>query len=166
MQCPIEEMTLDEWNATITTNLTGTFLTVKHSIPHLRNAGGGSIIITASVNGTHLFSAPGYSCYSTSKGGQAIFGRMAAGELARWDIRVNTVCPGAIRTNIGERTYQRNLDKVRWDIKMPERFPPLYGRSADPSEVADVVLFLASDESKYVTGAQILVDAGFTILRG
>ena len=166
MQCPIEEMTLDEWNATITTNLTGTFLTVKHAIPHLRAAGGGSIVITASVNGTHLFSAPGYSAYSTSKGGQAIFGRMAAGELARWDIRVNTVCPGAIRTNIGERTYQRDLDKVRWDMKMPDRFPPLYGRSADPSEVADVVLFLASDESKYVTGAQIVVDAGFTILRG
>jgi NAD(P)-dependent dehydrogenase (short-subunit alcohol dehydrogenase family) len=166
MQCPIEEMTLDEWRATIDTNLTGTFLTVKHAIPHLRTAGGGSIIITASVNGTKLFSLPGYSCYSTSKGGQAIFGRMAAGELARWDIRVNTICPGAIKTNIGERTYRRNLDRVAWDVKMPEKWPPHLGRPADASEVADLVAFLASDESKYITGAEIVIDAGLTILRG
>jgi NAD(P)-dependent dehydrogenase (short-subunit alcohol dehydrogenase family) len=166
MQCPIEEMTLDEWRATIDTNLTGTFLTVKHAIPHLRAAGGGSVIITASVNGTKLFSLPGYACYSTSKGGQAIFGRMAAGELARWDIRVNTICPGAIRTNIGERTYRRNLDKVTWDLKMPEKWPPHLGRAADASEVADLVAFLASDESKYITGAEIVIDAGLTILRG
>jgi NAD(P)-dependent dehydrogenase (short-subunit alcohol dehydrogenase family) len=166
MQCPIEEMTLDEWRATMDTNLTGTFLTVKHAIPHLRAAGGGSIIVTASVNGTKLFSLPGYACYSTSKGGQAIFGRMAAGELARWDIRVNTICPGAIRTNIGERTYRRNLDKVTWDLKMPEKWPPHLGRPADASEVADLVAFLASDESKYITGAEIVIDAGLTILRG
>jgi NAD(P)-dependent dehydrogenase (short-subunit alcohol dehydrogenase family) len=91
---------------------------------------------------------------------------MAAQELARWDIRVNVICPGAIRTNIGERTYQRNLEQVRWEMKMPERFPPLYGRSADPSEVADLVLFLASDESRYITGTEVYVDAGFTLLRG
>jgi NAD(P)-dependent dehydrogenase (short-subunit alcohol dehydrogenase family) len=166
MQCPIEEMTLDEWRATMDTNLTGTFLTVKHSIPHLRTAGGGSIVITASVNGTHLFSAPGYACYSTSKAGQLVFGKMAAVELSRWDIRVNVIIPGAIRTNIRERTYQRNLDKVRWDLKMPDRFPPLYGRSADPGEVADLVVFLASDESKYITGTEVVIDAGFSLLRG
>jgi NAD(P)-dependent dehydrogenase (short-subunit alcohol dehydrogenase family) len=166
MQCPIEEMTYEEWRATIDTNLTGTFLTVKHSIPHLRAAGGGSIVITASVNGNRLFSAAGYSAYSTSKGGQAVFGRMAAQELARWSIRVNTVCPGAIKTNLGERTWRRNLEAVRWDMKMPEQFPPLYGRAAEASEVADVVLFLASDESAYVTGTEIYVDAGMTLLRG
>jgi NAD(P)-dependent dehydrogenase (short-subunit alcohol dehydrogenase family) len=166
MQCPIEEMTLEEWNATLATNLTGTFLTVKHAIPHLRAAGGGSIVITASVNGTHLFSAPGYAAYSTSKAGQFAFGKMAAAELSRWDIRVNVIIPGAIRTNIGERTYQRHLDQVRWDLKMPDRFPPLYGRAADPSEVADLVLFLAGDESKYVTGTEVVIDAGMTLLRG
>jgi NAD(P)-dependent dehydrogenase (short-subunit alcohol dehydrogenase family) len=166
MQCPIEEMTLDEWNATLATNLTGTFLTVKHAIPHLRAAGGGSIVITASVNGIHLFSAAGYAAYSTSKAGQFAFGKMAAAELSRWDIRVNVIIPGAIRTNIGERTYQRNLEKVRWNLTMPECFPPLYGRAADASEVADLVLFLASDESKYVTGTEVVIDAGMTLLRG
>jgi NAD(P)-dependent dehydrogenase (short-subunit alcohol dehydrogenase family) len=166
MQCPIEEMTLEEWRATIDTNLTGTFLTVKHSIPHLRDAGGGAIVITASVNGNRLFSAPGYAAYSTSKAGQTAFGRMAAIELARWDIRVNTIIPGSVRTNIQERTYQRNLDKVRWETKMPERWPPLYGRPAAADEVADLVLFLVSDESRYVTGTEVVVDAGMTLLKG
>src|SRR5215207_8031643 len=106
MQTPIDEMTLDEWHATIETNLTGTFLTVKHSIPHLRAAGGGSIVVTASVNGNTLFSLPGYAAYSTSKAGAVAFTKMAALELARWEIRVNAILPGAIQTNIGERTYR------------------------------------------------------------
>lgn len=166
MQCPIEEMTLDEWRATIDTNLTGTFLTVKHSIPSLRAAGGGAIIITASINGNTLFSLPGYSCYSTSKGGQVIFAKMAALELARWNIRVNSILPGGVRTNIGERTFRRNLDLVRWEVKLPEHFPPLYSRSADPAEIADLVLFLASDASRYITGAEIVIDAAVSLLRG
>ncbi|MFN8538392.1 MAG: SDR family NAD(P)-dependent oxidoreductase [Thermomicrobiales bacterium] len=166
MQTPIEEMTLDEWRATVDTNLTGTFLTVKHSIPHLRAAGGGAIVITASVNGNRLFSAPGYSAYSSSKAAQAAFGRMAALELARWDIRVNTILPGAIRTNITERTYRRNLDAIRYDVKMPEKYPPLGGRVAEASEVADLVLYLVSDASRYVTGTEVTIDAGLTLLRG
>jgi NAD(P)-dependent dehydrogenase (short-subunit alcohol dehydrogenase family) len=166
MHAPIEEITLEEWHATMDTNLTGTFLTVKHSIPHLRAAGGGAIVITASVNGTRLFSAPGYSAYSTSKAGQAAFARMAALELARWDIRVNTIIPGSIRTSIGERTYRRNLDAVRYDLKMPEKFPPLGGRVAEASEVADLVLYLVSDASRYITGTEVVIDAGMTLLRG
>jgi NAD(P)-dependent dehydrogenase (short-subunit alcohol dehydrogenase family) len=69
MQCPIEEMTYDEFRATIDTNLTGTFLTVKHAIPRMREAGGGAIVITASVNGNRIWSLPGYSAYSSAKGG-------------------------------------------------------------------------------------------------
>jgi NAD(P)-dependent dehydrogenase (short-subunit alcohol dehydrogenase family) len=166
MQTPIEEMTLDEWRATIDTNLTGTFLTVKPSIPHLRAAGGGSIIITASVNGNTLFSLPGYSAYSSAKAGQAAYAKMAAIELARWNIRVNAILPGAIKTNIGERTYRRNLEPITYDLQLPELFPPLGARSAEASEVADLVLYLASDASRYMTGAELLIDAGYTLLRG
>ena len=166
MQCPIEEMTLDEWHATLNTNLTGTFLTVKHAIPAIRAARGGSIIVTASINGTRLFGLPGYSAYSTSKAGQVAFTRMAAIELARWGIRVNVILPGAVHTNLGERTYRRNLEPVTYDVRMPETWPPLYGRSASPDEIARLVVFLASDDSSYVTGAEIVVDAAASLLRG
>lgn len=166
MQTPIDEMTLDEWHATLETNLTGTFLTVKHSIPHLRAAGGGSIAITASVNGTRVFSLPGYSAYSSAKAGQAAFGKMAAIELARWNIRVNVIIPGGVRTNIGERTYRRNLDRVTWDLKLPERNPPLDGRPATIEEIGGLVVFLASDAARHITGTEIVIDGGFSLLRG
>src|SRR5437868_4423448 len=166
MQCPIEEMTLDEWYATINTNLTGTFLTVKHSIPHLRAAGGGSIIITSSINGSRLFGLPGYACYSTSKAGQVAFTKMAAIELARWGIRVNVILPGGVRTNIGERTHRRNLEPITYGIGLPASFPPLYGRPASPDEIAKLLVFLASDDSSYVTGAEIVIDAATSLLRG
>src|SRR5579859_1154407 len=166
MQCPIEEMTLDEWYATINTNLTGTFLTVKHSIPHLRAAGGGSIIVTSSVNGSRLFGLPGYSCYSTSKAGQVAFTKMAAIELARWGIRVNAILPGGVRTNIGERTHRRNLEPITYGISMPASFPPLHGRPASPDQIANLVVFLASDDSSYITGSEIVIDAGASLLRG
>lgn len=166
MQTPIDEMTLDEWHATIETNLTGVFLTVKHSIPHLRAAGGGSIVMTASINGNTLFSLPGYAAYSTSKGGVAVFAKMAALELARWDIRVNAIMPGMVTTNIGERTYTRNLERVAWEFTPPRRWPPLGGKPADPSDVADLVLFLASDASRHVTGAEIVIDDAYSLLRG
>lgn len=166
MQCPIEEMTLDEWYATINTNLTGTFLTVKHAIPHLRAAGGGSIIVTSSINGSRLFGLPGYSCYSTSKAGQVAFTKMAAIELARWGIRVNAILPGGVRTTIRERTYQRNLEPITYGLRLPESWPPLHGRAATPDEIARLVVFLASDDSSFITGAEIVVDAAASLLRG
>ena len=166
MQTPIDEMTLDEWHATIETNLTGTFLTVKHSIPHLRAAGGGSIIITASVNGNTLFSLPGYAAYSTSKAGVVAFTKMAALELARWEIRVNAILPGAIQTNIGERTYRRNLDRVDYGFKPLASGRPCAASRPRPARSPTWSCFLASDASRYMTGAELLIDAAYTLWRG
>ncbi len=166
IQAPIEDITGEEWDETLDTNLKGSFLTVKYAIPHLRQAGGGSIIVTSSMNGTRLFSAAGFSAYSTSKAGQLAFAKMAAIELARWDIRVNAILPGSVRTNIRERTFHRNKDLVNWHQTVPERWPPLRGEPADPDDVADLILFLASDASRHVTGAEILIDGAQSLLRG
>lgn len=166
MQAPIEDITGDEWDETLDTNLKGTFLTAKFAIPHLRAAGGGSIIVTSSMNGTRLFSGAGFSAYSTSKAGQLAFTKMAAIELARWDIRVNAILPGSVQTNIRERTYHRNKDLVNWHHAVPERWPPLRGVPADPDDVADLMLFLASDASRHITGAEIIIDGAQSLLRG
>lgn len=166
MQAPIEDITGDEWDETLDTNLKGTFLTAKFAIPHLREAGGGTMIVTSSMNGTRMFSGAGFSAYSTSKAGQLAFTRMAAIELARWDIRVNAILPGSVQTNIRDRTYHRNKEQVNWHQTVPERWPPLRGEPADPEDVANLVLFLASDASRHITGAEILIDGAQSLLRG
>lgn len=157
---PIEEITLDEWHATIGVNLTGTFLIVKHTIPHLREAGGGAIITTASLHGTALFSMAGYSTYGASKAGQLGFTKMAAAEVARWKIRVNAILPGGVATNISQRTHTRNLEGITWDITRPKPFPPLTERESTPEEIGKVVLFLASDAGRLITGSAIYCDGG------
>jgi NAD(P)-dependent dehydrogenase (short-subunit alcohol dehydrogenase family) len=91
---------------------------------------------------------------------------MAAIELARWGIRVNVILPGGVRTNIGERTHRRNLEPITYGLGLPASYPPLYGRPASPDEIAKLLVFLASDDSSYVTGAEIVIDAAASLLRG
>lgn len=163
---PIEELRPSEWDKTIDTNLKGTYLTVHYAIPHLKAAGGGSIIITASVNGTRTFSNPGASAYSTSKAGQVAFMKMAALELGRDNIRVNAICPGAIHTNIDQRTYKRHTEEVEIKVEMPEgRKGILNEGQGEPEDVADTCLFLASELSRHVSGVEIFVDGGASLLR-
>ena len=164
MWTPIEALQPDEWDKTLNTNLKSTYLTVHFAIPHLKNAGGGSIIITASVNGNRTFSTMGASAYSTSKAGQVAFMKMAALELGRYNIRVNAVCPGAIHTNIGERTTKRDTDEVAIDVKV-EGHPFLNDGQGEPIDVADTCLFLASHLSHHVSGVEIYVDGGASLLR-
>jgi NAD(P)-dependent dehydrogenase (short-subunit alcohol dehydrogenase family) len=162
---PIEEMKPGEWDQTLDINLKGTFLTVHYAVPHLRKAGGGSVIITSSVNGTRTFSNAGASAYSTSKAGQVAFMKMAALELSRYNIRVNAVCPGAIHTNIDERTHKRDTEKVEVKVILPEGKPGIDHGQGEPDEVADVCLFLAGNLSRHVSGVEIFVDGGASLLR-
>jgi len=162
---PLEELQPEDWDKTININLKGTYLTVHYAIPHLRKNGGGSVIITASVNGTRTFSNPGATAYSTSKAGQVAFMKMAALELGRGNIRVNAICPGAIHTNIDDRTEQRDTDKIGIKVEMPEGSPALHGGQGEPIDVADTCLFLASDLSRHVSGVEIFVDGGASLLR-
>lgn len=162
---PIEELLPTEWDKTLNINLKGTYLTLHYAIPHLRAAGGGSVIITSSVNGNRTFSNAGASAYSSSKAGQVAFMKMAALELGRYNIRVNAVCPGAIHTSIGERTQQRNTEEVEIKIEMPEGRPFLNEGQGEPIDVADTCLFLACDLSRHVSGVDIYVDGGASLLR-
>lgn len=162
---PLEELTPEEWDLTLNTNLRGTFLTLHYAIPHLKRAGGGSVIITSSVNGNRTFSNPGASAYSASKAGQVALMKMAALELGRHNIRVNAVCPGAIETNINERTTQRDTDSIGIEVELPQGSPALHGGQGEPMDVADTCLFLASGMSRYVSGVEIYVDGGQSLLR-
>ncbi|MEH7444920.1 SDR family NAD(P)-dependent oxidoreductase [Bacillus sp. JJ1122] len=162
---PIEDLSPEDWDTTITTNLKGTFLTVKYAIPHMKNSGG-SIVITSSINGNRIYKNFGMSAYSTSKIGQTGFGKMAALELAQYKIRVNIICPGAIETNIGQNTFPQedNLEKIKIPVEYPEGNQPLEERSGKPEQVADLVFFLASDMSSHITGTEVYIDGAESLL--
>ena len=164
---PLDELKPEEWDRTLAINLRGTFLTVHFAVPHLKRNGaaGGSILITSSVNGTRTFSTAGASAYSTSKAGQVAFMKMAALELGRHRIRVNAVCPGAIETNIEESTKKRNTEKLKLDVKLPHGSPAIDQGQGDAMEVADACLFLASPLSRHVSGVELFVDGGASLLR-
>ncbi|MEK4565018.1 SDR family NAD(P)-dependent oxidoreductase [Alkalihalobacillus sp. FSL R5-0424] len=160
----IEHMKADDWDTTQATNLRSTFLTTKHAIPYLKEAGGGSIVITSSINGNRKFSGAGMSAYSASKAGQVAFMKMAAVELGPFNIRVNAICPGAIDTNIGDNTHiQKEVDEIRIPVEYPKGEIPL-GERGKPQQVANVVGFLCSDHSNHVSGMELYVDGAQSLL--
>lgn len=161
---PIEDLSPEDWDKTIHTNLKGTFHTIKYAIP-LMKENGGSVIITSSVNGNRVFSNFGMSAYSTSKAGQMAFGKMAALELAQYQIRVNIICPGAIETNIGKNTEKTpELKKINIPVEYPEGDKPLEHKPGKPEQVADLVTFLASDDSSHITGTEMFIDGAESLL--
>ena len=163
---PIADLEPEEWSHTLTVNLMGTFLTVKYALPLLK-VRGGSVIITSSVNGTRIFSNVGASAYSVSKAGQVAFAKMAALELAKYKIRVNVICPGWIETEIDDNTKKRNGEEARVRVEFPEGTVPLTGgEPGQPEQVAELVLFLASDASNHITGTEIWIDGAESLLEG
>ncbi|WP_234735746.1 SDR family oxidoreductase [Tellurirhabdus bombi] len=163
---PIEDLEPEEWDKTMNINLRGTFLTVKYAIPMLKKQGG-SIIITSSVNGTRIFSNAGATAYSTTKAGQVAFTQMAALELAKHRIRVNVVCPGAIETAINDSTEKRHLEEAQEPVEFPEGVIPLTdGKPGSSEQVAETVLFLASDRASHITGTPMWIDGGESLLMG
>ncbi|HEY9892510.1 MAG TPA: SDR family NAD(P)-dependent oxidoreductase [Candidatus Sericytochromatia bacterium] len=163
---PLEELEPEEWDKTINVNLKGTFLTVKYAVPHLKKQGG-SVIVTSSVNGTRIFSNTGATAYSCTKAAQVAFTKMVALELAEHRIRVNVICPGAITTSIQENTQQRNLDEVKEPVEYPEgKIPLTDGKPGSSEQVAQLVLFLASEASSHITGTEIWIDGAESLLMG
>jgi len=163
---PLEELEPQDWNKTIGINLTGTFLTVKYAVPYLKRQGG-AIVITSSVNGTRVFSNIGATAYASTKAAQIAFAKMIALELAECRVRVNVICPGAITTDIGERTEQRDLEAVSGHVEFPQgRIPLTDGQPGTPEQVAQLVLFLASDAAGHITGTEVWVDGAESLLQG
>ncbi len=160
---PLEDLEPDEWDRILEINLKGTFLTVKYAVPYLKKRGG-SVVITASVNGTRNFSKTGASAYSSSKAGQVAFAKMIALELAQWKVRVNAICPGAIKTNIETKTEERNTEDIKIPVELPDDVAALKPGTAE--DVAELVLFLVSDSSRHISGSEIWIDAGGSLLLG
>lgn len=167
MWAPIDELTPEEWQKTIDINLTGTYMTVHFGVPLLKRQGGGAIIITASVNGTRMFTNTGSTAYSSTKAAQVAFTQLIALELAKDKIRVNVVCPGAIDTEIDDNSSKRDIDNIKEPVTFPEGTIPLTdGKPGTSDQVADLVLFLASDRASHITGTPIWIDGGESLLVG
>jgi NAD(P)-dependent dehydrogenase (short-subunit alcohol dehydrogenase family) len=161
---PLEELEPEEWDSTITTNLTGTFLTVRYAVPLLVRQGG-AVVVVSSINGTRTFSNSGASAYATSKAGQVAFARMAAVELGPRGVRVNSVCPGAIDTEIDDNTEQRNTEDLGVEAEYPEGQIPLTGQEPGlAAQVADTIAYLVSDAASHVTGTEVFVDGGQSLI--
>jgi NAD(P)-dependent dehydrogenase (short-subunit alcohol dehydrogenase family) len=152
---PVREMTLAEYNQQMSVNMTSVFLGCKYAIPAMQVAGGGSIVNISSVAG--LVGIPGAGAYGASKGGVRLLSKTVALEHARENIRCNSIHPGVIWTNIQQDAIRDN--PAQYDL-LNEAIP--MGRMGQPEEVANCILFLASDESSYVTGAELAVDAALT----
>lgn len=163
---PIDDLKLSEWNETISVNLTGTFLTIRSAVPELKRSGGGSIVVVSSINGTRTFTTPGATAYAATKAGQVAMVQQLALELARHHIRINAVCPGEIDTDIEANTSLRNEKQTAIPVLWPEGQVPITGgRPGRSEDVADVIVFLASDKSRHITGSPIWVDGGQGLLR-
>ena len=143
------------WDTTMNVNLKGVFLGCKYGIPALRRAGGGSIINTASFVAL-LGAATPQLAYTASKGGVLAMTRELAVIHARESIRVNALCPGPLRTELLMKFLDTDAKKQRRLVHIP------MGRFGLASEMAQAALFLASDESSYMTGADFVVDGGIT----
>jgi NAD(P)-dependent dehydrogenase (short-subunit alcohol dehydrogenase family) len=163
MWAPLEDLPVEEWERTLDINLKGTFLTVKHALPYLKKKGG-SVIVTASINGTRVFSNTGATAYACSKAAQVAFTKMLALELAPHRIRINVVCPGAIETDIEDSMEQRGIEDLGVAVEFPGGWHPLRGEAGTAMQVAHAVLFLASDAADHITGTELWIDGGESLI--
>lgn len=159
---PAHELDLETWDRVIAVNLRGPFLCAKHAIPHLIAGGGGSIVNIASTYG--LIGAPLASAYCASKGGVVNLTRQLAIDYGRNKIRVNAICPGYVDTDMGGHRASLPPEQAAAANARREASAALQplGRQAQAEEIARVAVFLASQESSFMTGSIVTVDGGCT----
>ncbi|MCY4454265.1 MAG: SDR family oxidoreductase [Immundisolibacterales bacterium] len=156
----VEEVSAADWAKVLGVNILGYTHTVRGVLPHMREIGGGAIVNVASQSG--FVAQPGFVPYNTSKGGVMQLTRCLAMDLAADNIRVNGVCPGPIYTQASER----HMDFIGIDREEGRRIfgqETLLKRMGEPVEIANGILFLASDEASFITGAHLVIDGGATI---
>jgi NAD(P)-dependent dehydrogenase (short-subunit alcohol dehydrogenase family) len=155
----ITEMTVEEWDRLMDINLKSMFLCCKHVIPHMLKQNKGSIVNLASISsfiGQEMDGASTFA-YNVTKAGALQLTKSLATRYASDGIRVNCVCPGNVETNILKRETPAEVAEF-W--RQASRSEPI-GRNAQPAEIANAILFLASDESSFVTGAPLIIDGGY-----
>lgn len=150
----LEEMTPEEWDTVLDTNLKGMFLSIKSCVPYLKNSDQGRIIVTSSITGP-ITGFPGWTHYAASKAGQLGFMRTAAIELSKYGITVNAVLPGNIMTEGLADMGEDYLAAMAASIPLK--------RLGSVEDIANAALFLASKEASYITGQTIIVDGGQTL---
>ena len=155
---PTDQLTEAEWDYVQGINVKGVFFGVKHVIPHLRRAGGGSIINLSSIYG--LVGAPDIPPYHASKGAVRLMTKTDALIYAREKIRVNSIHPGFIWTPMVEGYLQDQGDEAAARVSLDALHP--LGHVGEPDDIAWGCVYLASDEAKFVTGAELVIDGGYT----
>jgi len=155
---PIEQLTEEEWDAVLTTNVKGMFTLVKHAVPHMISQGGGNIVTLGSEMG--IVAVPESPAYNASKGAVIMFTKSIAVDLIRHNIRVNSLCPGITRTPLLQAEVDNSIDPERTAAEQASWAPIM--RVADPAEIAQGALFLASDASSFAVGSCLVLDGGFT----
>ncbi|HIE90039.1 MAG TPA: glucose 1-dehydrogenase [Pseudomonadales bacterium] len=153
---PVDETTNEEWDLIFNINAKGPFLGTKAVLPAMQKAGGGSIINISSIYG--LVGAPQAAAYQSTKGALRLLTKSSAVDLAQYNIRVNSVHPGVIDTAM---TKDLLADE---ESRQAILGTTILGRPAQPKEVSYAVLFLASDESSFMTGSEMVVDGGYTAM--
>lgn len=155
------DATVEEWRQILDVNVIGVALAAKHVVPEIRKAGGGAIVNLGSISS--FIAQPQYVTYNATKAAIATMTRCMALDLAPDNIRVNAVCPGTVWTQIVERlSREQGMDRTAADADPAWGGACMLKRIADTSEIAKAILFLASDDASYVTGAHLMVDGGYT----
>jgi NAD(P)-dependent dehydrogenase (short-subunit alcohol dehydrogenase family) len=155
------DATPEEWRPMLDINIMGPALVAKHVVPAIRRSGGGSIVNLASISS--FIAQPNYVTYNTTKAAILGMTRCMAMDLAPDNIRVNSVCPGVVWTQIVEKQARAmGLDKAAADIHPQWAGAQLIQRCADPREIAHAILFLASDDASFITGSHLMADGGYT----